>query len=163
MPGLERLANLVASSGVSQDLFHFKPVTTIFKKLFSVLIGPRNKKRDLLREWENQHFLPPLEWTKAQRDTYHWLTSIEHDQRKRLRSEPGAIVLCLAKEAPDRGETLMKISVQQSQSGDSALFELGAILISPDGEIAEGNELVTLLIALRSSDPLRPPGPRSLH
>jgi hypothetical protein len=135
----------------------------ILKKPFLVLFGPRKKKPAWQLEWENQRLRSPLEWTNDQADTYRWLTSIEHDQRKHKWKEPGAIGLQPEKETPELGRALMKILVRQIQSADQTLFELGAIVISPDGEIAQGNELVTLLMVSRDSDPLRPPGPRSWH
>lgn len=135
----------------------------MFKKFFCVLFGPRRKKPNFVREWENQRFQPPLEWTKHQSETFRWLTSIENDQRKRARGEAGSIVLSLEKETPDRGDLSMKVFVHQIEHGERRLSELGTILISPDGEIAQGNEMVSsLLMAARSTDPLRPPGLRSL-
>jgi hypothetical protein len=135
----------------------------LLRKILSVFFGPRKKKPDFLRELENQRFQPPLDWTKDQQETHRWLTSIEHDQRKRLRMEPGAIILELEKEAPGRGETLMRVIVLKAQSPGQLPAEMGAILIDTDGEIAQGSDLVNLLMARRASDPLRPPGPRSLN
>ena len=116
----------------------------------------------MLREWENQRYLPPREWTKDQWETYRWLTSIEHDQRKHARREYGAIILQLEKEQPARGEVLMKVIVWNAQSPDQAQDQLGPIFIDPAGDIARGSELVSLLMSRRNSDPLHPPDSRAL-